>query len=299
MDRAAERLTRRPFDAARCLGHEASAAVAFPPSTCRHTFRPTGDAMLRDTLTTVAVAGVLVLPSATALSQQQPPIVLHEVTRGPELRATAPVSGFSAGARRRPGEVFQDCAECPEMVVLPGGRRALGRYEVTAGEYRAFAVATGGGAGGGCLTFGDGDSWQDPGFPQTDRHPVTCVSWDDAQEYVSWLTRTTGEAYRLPTEAEWDRVAAGSQAGCYENRTGKKGTCPVNSYGSNGAGLSDMVGNVWEWTAGHWTGDSGRRVLRGGSWYSFAVNRRPGARAGFRAGFRGAYVGFRVSRALD
>ena len=284
------------------------------------------------TLITVALAGVLVFPGATALSQQQPGIMLYEVTAtasderlllldagpfwrgqdgaadgagtgvgGPELRATAPVSGFSAGgdARRRPGEVFRDCAECPEMVVLPGGGLALGRYEVTVGEYRAFAVATGGGAGGGCFTFGDGDSWRDPGFPQTDRHPVTCVSWNDAQEYVSWLTRTTDEAYRLPTEAEWDRAAAGSQAGCYEKRTGNEGTCPVSSYRSNGAGLSDMVGNVWEWTAGHWKGDSSRRVLRGGSWFSFAVNRRSGARAGFRAGFQGAYVGFRVSRTLD
>ena len=49
---------------------------------------------------------------------------------------------------------------------------------------------------------------------------MTCVSWDDAQEYVSWLTRTTDEAYRLPTEAEWDRAAAGSQAGCQRRPEG-------------------------------------------------------------------------------
>ena len=73
----------------------------------------------------------------------------------------------------------------------------MGRYEVTVGEYRAFASATGGGAGGGCSTFGADDSWRDPGFPQTDRHLVTCVSWDDAQEYVSWLTRRTGATYRV------------------------------------------------------------------------------------------------------
>ena len=95
------------------------------------------------------------------------------------------------------------------MVVQAGGTLAMGRYEVTVGEYRAFASATGGGAGGGCTTFGGGDSWRDPGFAQTDRHPVTCVSWDDAQAYVSWLSRTTGVTYRLPTEAEWDRAAAG------------------------------------------------------------------------------------------
>ena len=49
----------------------------------------------------------------------------------------------------------------------------------------------------------DGLSWRNPGFPQTDRHPVTCVSWDDAQAYVSWLGRTAGAEYRLPAEAEW------------------------------------------------------------------------------------------------
>ena len=82
----------------------------------------------------------------------------------------APAFGTAAGgdARRRPGEVFRDCEACPEMVVLPGGGLALGRYEVTVGEYRAFASATGGGAGGGCLTWGDGDSWRNPGFRQTD-----------------------------------------------------------------------------------------------------------------------------------
>ena len=81
-------------------------------------------------------------------------------------------------------------------------------------EYRVFASATGGGAGGRCDTLRDGDSWRNPGFPQTDRHPVTCVSWDDAQAYVSWLSRTTDMRYRLPTEAEWDGAAAGSQRGC-------------------------------------------------------------------------------------
>ena len=100
------------------------------------------------------------------------------------------------------------------MVVLPGGGLAMGRYEVTVGEYQVFASATGGGAGGGCIALGGGDSWRNPGFPQTDRHPVTCVSWDDAQEYVSWLSRRTGATYRLPTEAEWERAASGSQPGC-------------------------------------------------------------------------------------
>ena len=220
---------------------------------------------------------------------------------GSRVSGAAPAFGAAAGGDvvRRPGEVFRDCAECPEMVVLAGGNLAMGRYEVTVGEYRAFASATGGGAGGGCTALGTGDSWRDPGFPQTDRHPVTCVSWDDAQAYVSWLSRTTGMGYRLPTEAEWARAAAGSQRGCDEERTGNFATCPVGSYGSNASGLSDMVGNLWEWVEDCWEGDCGRRVLRGGAWDTFAGNRRPGARFGNRAGDRYLYFGFRVSRTLD
>ena len=203
-------------------------------------------------------------------------------------------------APRRPGDVFRDCPDCPEMVVLAGGVLAMGRYEVTVGEYRAFASATGGGAGGGCFTFGDGDSWRDPGFPQTDRHPVACVSWDDAQEYVSWLSRRTGATYRLPTEAEWERAAAGSPdgVGCGDrNRDG--GTCPVGQYGTNATGLSDMVGNLDEWTSDCREGNCGRRVVRGGSWYRYAGDLRPGARRRPPAAIRGIFIGFRVSRTLD
>ena len=220
----------------------------------------------------------------------------------------SPASGFrvsgaggtaGVGPPRRPGDVFRDCAECPEMVVLAGGGLAMGRYEVTVGEYRAFASATGGGAGGGCFTLVDGDSWRDPGFPQTDRHPVACVSWDDAQEYVSWLSRRTGATYRLPTEAEWDRAAAASPTGCGREASGGEGTCEVGTNGTNAAGLSDMVGNVWEWTSDCWEGNCGRRVLRGGSWRNSAGYLRPGARGRSPRRPRAASIGFRVSRTLD
>ena len=212
----------------------------------------------------------------------------------------APAVGTAApvDVRRRPGEVFRGCAACPEMVVLPGGGLALGRYEVTVGEYRAFASATGGGADDCFLGY----SWQNPGFPQTDRHPVTCVSWDDAQAYLSWLSRTTGARYRLPTEAEWERAAAGSQPGCYSGRTGNSGTCPVGSYGSNAAGLSDMVGNLWEWVEDCREGNcGGGHVLRGGSWlHDPAVDQqRPGARNWNPGDQRLGSFGFRVSRTLD
>ena len=195
-------------------------------------------------------------------------------------------------APRRPGDVFRDCDECPEMVVLPGGGLAMGRYEVTVGEYRAFVSATGG-------TGHDG--WRDHDrFPQTDRHPVLEVSWDDAQEYVSWLSRRTGATYRLPTEAEWERAAAESQAGCQYDRTENLGTCPVGSYGSNAAGLSDMVGNLQEWTSDCWEGNCGRRVLRGGSWVlnaEYLAQYLPRGWSGPAA--RNGIFGFRVSRTLD
>ena len=207
--------------------------------------------------------------------------------------ASRPAGG--ADAPPRPGEVFRECAACPEMVVMPGGGLALGRYEVTVGEYRAFASATGGG-GDSCRR---GGTWRDPGIAQTDRHPVTCVSWDDAQEYVSWLSRTTGATYRLPTEAEWERAAAGSQRGCNNERTGNRGTCPVGSHGPNAAGLSDMVGNLWEWTEDCWEGDCGRRVVRGGSWVTNAEFQRPGARDWFNTGLRFNVIGFRVARTPD
>ncbi len=206
-----------------------------------------------------------------------------------------PVAAVEQEARRTPGEVFRDCDGCPEMVVMPGAELALGRYEVTVGEYRAFASATGNG-GDDCLLV---DSWRNPGWPLTDRHPVVCVSWHDAQAYVSWLSGKTGAEYRLPSEAEWERAAAGSRAGCYRGRTGNSVPCPVGSYGLNAAGLSDMVANVWEWTSDCWEGDCGHRVFRGGAWDVEAWNLRPGLRNGVAVDTRYPFIGFRVLRALD
>ena len=130
---------------------------------------------------------------------------------------------------------------------------------------------------------------------------MTCVSWDDAQAYVSWLSRATGMPYQLPTEAEWERAAAGSQPGCDRLGLGTwpDGTCPVGSHGSNAAGLSDMVGNLWEWTSDCWEGDCGLRVFLGGSWDRYAVLLRLGARDRSTAGLRINDQGFRVSRTLD
>ena len=147
--------------------------------------------------------------------------------------------------RRSAGERFRDCADCPEMVVIPAGRFemgcdaedcednekpvhevrirndfALGRYEVTVGEFRRFAEAAGyrtdaeKDAGQGCYTmeimdrnkwgWTPGRSWRNLEYALEDRQPVTCVSWNDAKAYVVWLGERTGAEYRLPSEAEWE-----------------------------------------------------------------------------------------------
>ena len=260
-----------------------------------------------------------------------------EALRSP---AGATVDGDTPGedVDRQPGAVFRDCDACPELAVMPGGRLALGRYEVTVGEYAAFASATGGGAGSGCYTqqrrgenqtgpvIDSSATWRDPGFPQTDRHPVVCVSWHEAQEYVSWLSRTTGAAYRLPSEDEWNAAAGHSADSCsvngrdrayeqWHNRRfgvdwdlssslaclgsdGAATTAAVGSYGASENGLSDMVGNVWEWTEDCWEGDCSQRVVRGGSWQNHAASLHPSGRNWDPTSAQYTSLGFRVARTL-
>ena len=125
---------------------------------------------------------------------------------------------------------------------------------------------------------------------------MTCVSWNDAQRYVSWLSLRTGAAYRLPSEAEWELAAAGSRPGCYRARTGNRGTCPVGLYGSNEAGLSDMVGNVEEWTSSGCP--EGACIIRGGAWTGDGEYLRPSVRVSNSYTPRLNSNGFRVARTL-
>jgi formylglycine-generating enzyme required for sulfatase activity len=150
-----------------------------------------------------------------------------------------------AAAQAVPGEAFQDCAGCPEMMILPpgsfrmgsdrvdamrGGEMrpqgpvrnvtipapiAVGRYEISNQQYGAFVAATGRPAQS-CRAWGLAEdqlglNWRDPGYGRLvrDEEPVVCVYWFDAQAYVRWLGDVTGKAYRLLTESEWEYAASG------------------------------------------------------------------------------------------
>jgi formylglycine-generating enzyme required for sulfatase activity len=206
---------------------------------------------------------------------------------------------------------------------------ALGRYPVTVGQWRQFVRATG------WQPQGEVD-WNAPGFPQSDEHPVVGVSWEDAHQYVRWLSQQTGQAYRLPSEAEWEYACrAGTQSAfsfgdeintSLANYDGnytyngsprgeyRKGTTRVGEFPPNPWGLFDMHGNVWEWvqdvvhdnyegaplTGKAWEdgGDPSRRVLRGGSWLYNPRYLRSALRNGFSALLSNDIVGFRVARNL-
>ena len=114
-----------------------------------------------------------------------------------------------------------------------------------------------------------GFTWKNPGFEQSDKHPVVCVSWHDARAFCRWLSRKEGATYRLPTEAEWEyacragtttRFCAGEAFSSLQaNGDGTKayngakpgpnrlGTVPLETFEANAFGLYEMHGNVWEW----------------------------------------------------
>jgi len=162
----------------------------------------------------------------------------------------------------------------------------LGKYEVTVGEFRKFADATGyrteAEKGDGCFIH-TGEKWErdrmvnwrTPGFSITDMHPVVCISWNDADAFARWMRGQGGKPYRLPTEAEWEYAArnggekikyawgngdpSGNIADESVNRKfpkwpvwpgyddGHVNTAPVGTFRMNGLGLYDLAGNVWEW----------------------------------------------------
>ena len=168
----------------------------------------------------------------------------------------------------------------------------MARNEVTVGQYRAFVTETNRSASGGCFVWTGtkfetdlSKDWRNPGFTQTDSHPVACVNWDDATAYTQWLKQKTGKDYKLPTEAQWEYAARagtttsrfwgddGNMSCTYANGADLKAkadvpgastwtvancddryayTAPVGFFRANAFGLHDMLGNVWEWTQDCW-----------------------------------------------
>ncbi len=247
-----------------------------------------------------------------------------------------------------PGETFRDCPTCPEMVVVPSGsftmgspsneegrsanespqRKvtiarpfAVGKFEVTFAEWDACV------AGGGCTHKPADEGWG------KGRRPVINVSWNDAKAYVAWLSKTTGQPYRLMTEAEWEYAARagtttpfhtgatistdqanydgtltynGSSKGASRQKPVEVGSFPANAFG-----LHDMHGNVWEWVEDCWIvsykgapSDGSKaqdtkdcsRVLRGGSWVYIPGNLRSAGRLRGSSDGRLINFGFRVAR---
>ncbi len=251
--------------------------------------------------------------------------------------------GADRPQQREAGTVFRDCPECPELVVVPSGRFrmgcvsgrdcedderpvhevevpsfALGVYEVTFEEYDRFAQAT------------RRNRPNDGGWGRGGR-PVMNVSWEDATAYAAWLSEETGEAYRLPSESEWEYAARAGSTTRYtwgddigRNRANCDGcrsrwdddrTAPAGSFAANAWGLHDVHGNVWEWVEDCWHenyaraprdgsawttgGNCSRRVVRGGSWLYGPWSLRSAYRDRGDAESRASYIGFRVARTPD
>jgi formylglycine-generating enzyme required for sulfatase activity len=194
--------------------------------------------------------------------------------------------------RERLSDEFRHRSAPQRPIRVPGF--LAGRHEITRGQYRAFAQATGRSSDG-CFVWTDSGfelqrnrDWRAPSFPQDDSHPAVCISWDDAQAYLAWLRARTGRSYRLLSEAEWEYAArAGTttarfwgddaQGSCrYANGADLSAqrqvpgtiiqdyvrcddrhayTGAVGSYLPNAFGLYDMLGNAWEWVQDCWNPD--------------------------------------------
>ena len=204
----------------------------------------------------------------------------------------------------RPGQTFRDCAECPELVVVPAGSFTMGSpqnekdRDSDEGPQRAVTIARAFGVGKFEITFAEWDACvvgggcsgyrpSDQGWGRGTR-PVINVSWDDAKGYVEWLGRKTGKPYWLLSEAEWEYAArAGTTTpfhtgatitpeqanynGDYTYANGPKGvyrqrTVEVGQFPANGFGLHDMHGNMREWVEDCWHDSYAGAPADGGAW---------------------------------
>jgi formylglycine-generating enzyme required for sulfatase activity len=236
---------------------------------------------------------------------------------------------------------IKECSDCPEMIVVPAGSFMMGasdtnyerpehrvtfakpfaisKFELTFDEWDA------------CAAHGDCDPHVGTAWGRG-RRPATNVSWEDAQTYVKWVSRLTGKAYRLLSEAEYEYAGrAGTQTkypwgddakldgkamancvGCGSPWDGQK-TAPVGSFAANKLGLYDMAGNVWEWTedcyhnsyegapadGSAWISDDCQlRIVRGGSYSENPDHLRSAYRNWLSPLQRHSSIGIRVARTL-
>jgi sulfatase modifying factor 1 len=225
-----------------------------------------------------------------SIGMQLVKIPAGEFLMGGHERAEELCAAFPEMARKP--EYFEN--EYPQHRVRISRDFLVGKYEVTVGQFRQFTNATGyrtqaetdglGGWGyvpttGKCVGRRPQFTWRDPGFSQSDEHPVVNVTWNDAVAFCNWLSKQEGKRYRLPSEAEWEYVCrAGTSARFFHGndpeelrkyahlvniagkdkfanvqdqvhvlKDGESLTAKVGSRLPNAWGLHDTLGNVWEW----------------------------------------------------
>ncbi len=185
----------------------------------------------------------------------------------------------------------------------------ISKYPVTVAQYTLFTSAT-----------------NQPApfdFPQKSEHPITNISWYDAMVFCRWASDLTDKEVRLPTEAEWEKAARGTEGQIYPwgdvfeatrlncAESGGAGTTPVTRFaeGTSPFGAVDMAGNVWEWVNDWYKPDYYKiapetnpqgpetghyKALRGGAWFSDSVHVRAADRTHFNPDNHYDYVGFRI-----
>ena len=227
----------------------------------------------------------------------------------------------------RNGQAVQDFLASgergPELISVPSDIKqaikafSVGQNPITVADFKHFVNAsnytTAAESGNGCVEYLNGKetynadlNWRRPGFAQTDEHPVVCINSADTNAYLTWLSKATGQKYRLPNNGEWEYVAragssynywwgndaGNSKANCAYcgSQWSNKSTAPVQSFKANKFGLYDTVGNVWELTSGD------NLVARGGAWNFAPKLAQVDERLELKPNFRANYIGFRALR---